>query len=110
MNWEDLKKQQQEGLGAYWKARGERQKDLQQEQQEILQHCSFIGLKGPEIIKRIFRDQKEAWMDFEKEEFYRLLHWHEHEKANFIEKEEKRNRILSLLTFPSDKARDQGRD
>jgi len=110
MTWEELKKQQEKELAHYWKARGERQEALRQEQQEMLQHISVIGPKGQAYLDRMFREQREAWMDFEKEEFSQLTYWQEYERTNFSDKEAKRKRILSWLWSDPDKAKDRGRD
>ena len=110
MTREELKKQQEDELAHYWQARGERQEDLRREQQEMLQHITVTGPKGQEYLDRMFRQQREAWMDFEKDEFSQLTYWQEYERENFSDKEAKRNRILSWLRSDPDKAKDRGRD
>jgi hypothetical protein len=109
MKLEKLSERHEQEINAYRQDRAKRLFELQKSQSEIIGNCLVLDKKTRKTVDNLLTKQRQTWEKMEKDELDLLLHIQSMEKESLMKDEEKRLRLIEMLTPKSDKDKDRGR-
>lgn len=110
MNLEHLFEQHKQEVNDYWQSRAKRLFELQKSQNDVIGNYLVLDKKSRKAVDNLLTKQRQTWEQMEKDELDLLLHIQTLEKESLMkEEEQKRLRVIEMLSSKSDKDKDRGR-
>jgi len=108
MTIEQLKDTQAKELRDYWTARAVRSKELEDNQQEIVENTFSITSKSAVILKNLLMDQRQRWEENERQELDMIKQYHAQQMESLGKKQSNRQTVTDRIRWTFINTTDRG--